>query len=304
MSSKYLVRLVLVTVFCFSGFGQSPNTRPFIEIPFDFIHNQIVVKVNIAGKGPFSMLLDTGTDPSAIDLATAKEIGLKLTSAGQQGSGGGMDKNLAFGTRLPLVEIGTLAARNVDAAAIDLSRIGERMETPVHGVLGQSLLKGRIVQIDYPGRVARFFESTPFPKPGGRSNTPNLTTLTFRYENNVLIDGVLVNGKPVTANFDTGSSGAFALSPAAVTALGLDPEVVDAKVQSSVGYNGKFENREGKLKNVSLGGISIDSPAVTFFGKGTGYDKKPWGINIGNGFLKDYVVTIDYRSKTITLVKP
>ena len=38
-----------------------------------------------------------------------------------------------------------------------------------------------------------------------------------------------------------------------------------------------------------------------FFSKGTERDKKPWGINIGNVFLKDFVVTIDYRRKLVTL---
>jgi hypothetical protein len=42
---------------------------------------------------------------------------------------------------------------------------------------------------------------------------------------------------------------------------------------------------------------------VVFFGKGTGPDKKPWGVNIGNVFLRDFVVTIDYRSKLVTLEK-
>jgi hypothetical protein len=47
----------------------------------------------------------------------------------------------------------------------------------------------------------------------------------------------------------------------------------------------------------------VDNPPVIFFGKGSGRDKKVWGINIGNEFLKDYVVTIDYRKKLITMEK-
>ena len=42
-----------------------------VEVPFEFAHNQIVIQVKIAGKGPYAMLLDTNTDPSAIDVATA-----------------------------------------------------------------------------------------------------------------------------------------------------------------------------------------------------------------------------------------
>jgi hypothetical protein len=107
----------------------------------------------------------------------------------------------------------------------------------------------------------------------------------------------------MVGNLDTGSSGRFDLTPAAVTFLGLEEEVNRARVTTSVGYNNVSENREGKVSNVTIGGISVDEPSVTFFGKGTGRDKKPWGVNIGNVFLKDFVVTIDYRSKLVTLEK-
>ena len=108
----------------------------------------------------------------------------------------------------------------------------------------------------------------------------------------------------MVANLDTGSSGSFDLTPAAVSYLGMDEEVSRAPVSTDVGYNSASENRQGKVRNVTIGGISIDEPAVTFFGKGTGRDKKPWGINIGNVFLKDFVLTIDYRKKLIAFERP
>jgi hypothetical protein len=43
---------------------------------------------------------------------------------------------------------------------------------------------------------------------------------------------------------------------------------------------------------------------VVFWGKGTGRDRRPWGLDIGNAFLKDYIVTIDYLKKRIVLEKP
>ena len=89
-----------------------------------------------------------------------------------------------------------------------------------------------------------------------------------------------------------------------VALLGMEEEVKQALASSDVGYNGVSENKEGKLTNVTIGGISVDAPEVVFFGKGTGRDKKPWGINIGNVFLKDFVVTIDYRRKLVTLERP
>jgi hypothetical protein len=81
----------------------------------------------------------------------------------------------------------------------------------------------------------------------------------------------------------------------------LEEEFNRTRVSTSVGYNNVSENREGKISNITIGGISVDGPSVIFFGKGTGRDKKPWGVNIGNVFLKDFLVTIDYRHKLITL---
>jgi predicted aspartyl protease len=259
--------------------------------------------VRVDGKGPFSMMLDTGTDPSVIELTTARELGLKLIPLGSPPVGGGNAPRQVYGAYLPLVEVGGITARNLEAVAIDLSKISERIGKPIQGVLGHSLLNGRIVQIDYPNRVVRFY-SQSLAKMPKQPNTPQHTVLPFRYVDNVLIDDVFVNGKKLVANLDTGSNGKFDLTPAAVVYLGMEEEVDRAPASSDVGYNGVAENKKGELSNVTIGGISVTGAPVVFFAKGTGRDKKPWGINIGNVFLKDFVVTIDYRRKLITFEKP
>jgi predicted aspartyl protease len=297
--THFLAGCMIVLLGGFASFAQQKGE--VVEVPFEFTHNEIVIQVKVNGKGPFNMLLDTGTDPSAIDLATAKELGLKLSSAGGPVSGGGTDRNLAYEMKLPLVETGGLTVKNVLALAIDLSKVAERLGKPLQGVLGHSLLNGRVVQIDYANRVVRFYSKSPFTK---TNNTSKRTVLPFHYDDNVLIDDVFVNGKKVVGNLDTGSSGSFSLTPAAVTYLGLEEEVSRATVSTSVGFNNVAENREGKVSNVTIGGISVDGPTVVFFGKGTGRDKKPWGVNIGNEFFKGFVLTIDYRNKLITLEKP
>ena len=206
--------VILSAVFSSFSFAQNGKDQK-VEVAFDFSHNQIIIQVKIDGKGPFNMLLDTGTDPSAIDLATAKEIGLKLGSNGHQGSGGGTATNLSYATKLPTLEVGGLAAKNVEAAAIDLSKVSTGIGRPVHGVLGHSFLKNRIVQIDYPRHEVRFYEKSPLLKTNDQAGNTKQSTLSFHYDDGVLIDGVFVDGKPMTANFDTGSSGYFKLTPAA-----------------------------------------------------------------------------------------
>ncbi|HJT27699.1 MAG TPA: retropepsin-like aspartic protease [Pyrinomonadaceae bacterium] len=296
---KILLCCLLITVFVSSA--EAGGKQQVVEIPFDFYRNEIILQVKVNGKGPFNMMLDTGTDPSAVDLTTAKEIGLKLHPLGKPGEGGGTDVNLAYYTELPLVEVAGFTVKNVETLALDLSKVSERLGKPLHGVLGHSVLKGRIAQIDYPNRVVRFYSQPLFSK---APNTPKRSMLSFRYSDNVLLDDVLVNGKKIVGNLDTGSDGTFKLTPAAVGYLGLEEDFNQAPVSTDVGYNGVSQNRQGKVNNVTVGAISVDAPAVIFFAKGTGRDKKPWGINIGNAFLKDFILTIDYRNKLVTLERP
>jgi hypothetical protein len=144
--------------------NQSKSQAPVFEAPFDFYRNEIILQVKINGKGPLNMMLDTGTDPSGIDVTTARELGLKLEPLGKPATGGGTDVNLTYYTKLAVVEVGGLTVKNLETLAIDLSKISERLGKPLHGVLGHSLLNGRVVQIDYPNRKMRIYSQSPFQK--------------------------------------------------------------------------------------------------------------------------------------------
>src|SRR6266550_1157047 len=123
--------------------GQFRSVEPIAQVPFEYIRNQIVVQVKIAGKGPFNMLFDTDTDPSAIDLGTARELGLKLGTKGYPGTGGGTEVNLVYPVNIPRVELGSVTAKEIFAAAIDLTKLSAKLGKPIHGVLGYSFLKDR-----------------------------------------------------------------------------------------------------------------------------------------------------------------
>jgi predicted aspartyl protease len=291
----------LLAIGCVFSSSVAAARTAVIEVPFVFFRNSIIVQAKIGGRGPFSMLLDTGADPSLIDLSTAREINLRLAKQGEQGSGGGTDANLAYETKMPLLELGDLTASNVAAAAMDLSKPSAALGRPFQGVLGHSLLNHRIVQIDYPKRIVRFYPSSESLEKTRQETNSRATVLRFKYLDDIVIEGVMVNGRRIAANLDTGSNGSFQLTPAAVKELGLDEAVSQAQVTESTGFNGKTENRQGQVKNITVGGISLDQPAVVFYGKGTGRDNEAWGMRIGNAFLKDYVVTIDYKRGTITL---
>jgi len=283
--------------------GYSQNRTPPVEVPFEFVANQILVQVKIAGKGPYSMLLDTDTDPSAIDVALASELGLKLDAKSYPASGGGTETTVFQLTSLPSVELGGVMAKSVLAGAIDLKKLAAKIERPIRGLLGYSFLKDRIIQIDYPASKIRFYAEFPYPGIKLAPNTVNKIAMSFRYDGGVLIDSVFVNGQKLKGTLDTGSSGTFALTPEGVAMLGLEEEAEKGAGEKSVGYNGEFESKSGVLKSVRIGRLAVDSAPASFWPTGAGHDKRNFQVNIGNGFFKDYLMTFDFRGKMVVFEK-
>ena len=271
-----------------------------VEIPFEFVHNQIVVKVKVGGKGPFNMLVDTNTDPSAIDVATARELGLAVGDKGFTVTGGGTEVNTVHETRMPTVELGSLVIKDVVAATISLTKISERMGGPIHGILGFSFLKDRIIQIDYPNSKLRFFAVSPYPRIQFSANTVNTIAFPFKREDGeVMIDSVYINNEKMRAALDTGSSGSFSLTPEAVALLKLEEQAQAGESSKSVGYNGEYESKQGILKSVRLGRISVESVRADFWAPKTGHDNKKFQVNIGNGFFQDFMLTFDFKNKIV-----
>ena len=282
----------------------SQTAKAPVEIPFEFVHNQIVVEAKIGGKGPFKLLVDTNTDPSAIDIATARELGLAAGEKGYPVTGGGNEANVGYVTRLPSVELGPLVTKDVVAATINLTKLSERMGGPIHGVLGFSFLKDRIIQIDYPNSKLRFFAESPYPRIQFSANTVNTIAFPFKREDGeVIIDSVYVNNEKLRAALDTGSSSSFNLTPEAVALLKLEDQVQAGESTTSVGYNGVYESKQGILKSVRLGRISVESVRAEFWLPKTGHDNKKFQINIGNEFFQDFVMTFDFKNKIVVFEK-
>jgi predicted aspartyl protease len=258
--------------------------------PIELDRNVLLVEVEIDGHGPYLAMLDTGTDPSAIDLGLARELGLKL-GAGGEIDGGGTGSATAYSTTLPSVRLGAVEARDVEALAGEsVGEIAGVLGRPLRAVLGKSFLAGRIVEIDFPERVIRFPDSLPgtiAPAAGRRA------VLAARYGDDLEVDGVEIDGKSVRAILDTGSNGGAKLTPEAIARLGLEQQAATGKAGSATGYRGSYATHEGRLRHLDLGGLALDDVAAVFWAPGTGHDGKPWEVNLGNAILSRFDVTID-----------
>src|SRR5207244_2419758 len=92
-----------------------------VVVPFTFEKGQIVVEAMLGTSGPFLFLVDTGTNPSIIDVKTAEVLAVPLGEASNSGSGAGTGAMQIRRCLLPALSLGPLTAVGLEAAAVDLT---------------------------------------------------------------------------------------------------------------------------------------------------------------------------------------
>jgi predicted aspartyl protease len=259
-------------------------------VPFEFLGNQVVVEIHVGGRGPFASLLDVAVAPSVVDLATARKLSLQVDEgAPGEAAGAGSEAATWFPSELPDVRLGDVEVGDLEAVAADLSALGAKLGRPMHAILGQSFFEGRVVQFDYPSRQIRLNPSGY--EHGVRAAIEGAEDLTP-------VVTVEVNGRSVPVVLDTGSSLTLGIYLDAVDELGLSAARAAASPRTLTGARGAFEAHEGVVDSVALGDHGVENAETVFLPRPTGDPAGAFG-NLGNGFLRHTVLTLDYPRRAL-----
>jgi len=272
------------------------------ELPFDFLHTQIVLPVSLQGRGPYNFVLDTGTYASSIDLGLARELRLPLRATRGESRGVGSSHVVGRTTLLEDVRLGDLVVGQLPAAALDLSGASAQLGRPLHGVLGNNFLASRITQIDYFRRRIRFLAGPSVPLP----DNPHRITFPLQFRAGAILpvlEDCFVNGTRLAVTLDTGSSLGLVLFPKAVQLLGLEELARTGTPLEAAGYRGQARFTKGWVRSVRLKTIDLGAIEVAYVRSGYGDDEdlQQRGGNLGNAVLQDFVLTLDYQNGSVVL---
>jgi predicted aspartyl protease len=265
------------------------------EVPLHFTPE--VLRCVAAGPGgrPLTVLIDTGTDPSAIDLQLAKRLGLRI-GAFALGSDAASDAVPFTETVLPWLRLGELELRKLYMLAVDLSQAPFAVDL----VLGYNILCQLGITVDYQSRTLTF-RHPDLPPPEAVSGATTLP-LTFYDHFPALTDLRLADTLALPpATIDTGSNGALTLSPDLAAQAGLFPGA--DRVIAATGYG--FTQACSVLRSTAnlrlgpflLADVELDAPTTQ-----SGDLGRHGRANIGNRLLARFQrVTLDYRRSVCVL---
>jgi predicted aspartyl protease len=237
------------------------------------------------------------------DVTRATQLPVDSTNSGEA-TGVGRDRIRVYASEIRNLALAGVRFGNIEAVVVDLAKIGGRLGVPLHGILGYSFLKGRIVRIDYPVNTVHVLE-TRNSTTSTRDNSASTIRLPLEFVPNdiiPLIPKFNINDQTIPVSLDTGSSLTVELFPAAVERLALQKVRNRAKSGSVMGARGRAEIRTAKVASIGIPGLILYDQEVAFS------DRKETNSgrlgNLGNGYLKHFILTLDYRNKIILIEKP
>jgi predicted aspartyl protease len=184
------------------GFGGPDRTEPpawprrdglSATLPFKLYKRYAIVVVGTIGSlGPMHFLVDTGTDPSLLDLRTAQALGLRGVREAMQVFNGKLPVERVA---IPSLEVGPVHQRWVPAVISDLRFMDGEVGAHVDAIIGLAVLGGGNFTIDYKRKEIVFGpveDKAAVPFVSG----PLFVTVKVSF-----------GGQPLSLLVDTGTSG-------------------------------------------------------------------------------------------------
>jgi len=298
---RFTAQFVLVASCGLGGgtvFGQT------LRVPFDFSRSAIGIDATVNGE-PLFILLDTGVDPSAIDLQRAEALHLKIDrNAGGPVSGvGNTEQPTAFPATIQGFAIAGHKFGSFDALASDLSALSAKYGRRLDAIIGYSFLQDKIILIDYPGRTLQLLDRPSEARSASKSCRTKWSApmQLLEGEDWPLITQLRLGNAIISATLDTGSSGVITLYHGALDMPGVRSALVQKGEVKSGGFRGEEVLNE-YFFNKPIGFGHFELPPGTDVTVRDVNGSSTNLANVGNQLFASMglKMMLDYRHRTMT----
>jgi hypothetical protein len=286
------------------GAADVAGAAPLI-LPFDSSRHAIGIELTVKGA-PAYMILDTGVDPSAVDLKRADALGLRVQrDAGDEAAGEGSDASAkVYPATIDQLSIAGRAFPRIEAAAMDMGQLSARYGRPMDGVLGYSFLDGRILLIDYPKSTLGILDapSDAAPFVAACRTRYSIALRSFEGDTIPVIPGFRVGTATMPISYDTGSTREIALLQNAADLPGVRAALVEKGEVTAVGARGAATMKSYVLNlPVGFGPFTLP-PGQTVAVRPANGTMDTRMANIGNRLFAEMKlkVLLNYRARLIT----
>lgn len=292
------------------------------KLPFDYSGREILVKGRLNSGEELDFLFDTGASETIIDRRVAAEnYLLKEGVADLRALAGSVLTNT---TSIGRLELGNLVVNDIEARILDLSPQSRNLGKRLAGIIGTNIISRYVVTIDYGKSLIYFDDAETFVRPQDVVVVPFLRKtapvtkirLNGKEEVQVLVDtGAAFNNLPgpVAQRYVSGDSTRRITEgtgldgkPVKLGRVTVDNVTIGTRVLRKVDFTYTMPASapsSGPNAGTAAAGASRGQPRATAeSSKGDSgfFQTTNLGI-IGNPFLENFVVFIDYKFQKMML---
>lgn len=214
--------------------------------PFEPAHTDVVLPVRLNGRGPFRLLLDTGSTHSVVSPATAEAIAAPVVAKTELGSAAG--SRMVPVVRVASLDVGPVNVRDLLASMIDLDEMlgGEELD----GVIGHDVLGALRYTIDFRQRRVTWLTGDVLETRGSR--------LQLQLSSGRFLIALPQRESVLRLVPDTGAASLVLFAPYDMAPVTRSHASVTLKTMS-----GDTVVRTGRLRELRVGAMTLhDVPAV------------------------------------------
>jgi hypothetical protein len=273
--------------------------HPPHDLYFTFKTRQPIVQVSVNGGATVPFVVDTGASIHLVDDEVARAAHAAGTSPLQMHGGGqaGVQAHIAESLTM---QVGDLTWTEQRAAIVPL---GYPTRKHFAGLLGAPILKRYTVRFNFNG-IMSLLDPSSYRPPAGAALVP------FELDEDLPIVHVTLDAGtgPLDARLmvDTGAAAFIDLNRPFVDSHQLLTAMPDAAPENRpAALGGTAPFLYGTGRRVVFGGVPFDRPRIGLSRATSGSSSRSERDGIlGNDLLRHFVVTVDYRRRTLVLEKP